>query len=386
MSLSLLAPIGLLALLGVLVPLALHLTRKATQQRVDFAALRWLKVQARPRRSWSLHERVLLVLRSTLVTLLALLLAAPVLTRVPAADLPWVVVVPGSAPSPITAGAKWRWLSPGFPDYAQAEPASGAPIASLLRELDAQLPADTALTVVAPSKLSGLDGARSQLSRGVQLRVMPEQPTASVTAAQLGSVRVALFEDAGSTQSARYIKATGVAWQTQSALQRRIELTVSNADSLVGKPSADWVIWLKRAVPAHLQAWLADGGTLLLAHDALLPARAEAVALWRDQAGKPLLVGSAFARGRLLQWTQPLSPATLPQLLEPDFPQHLRAALEAPPQAPNLAPSSQLLSAAKVSASPLRAQPLNTWLACFICLVWLAERWLACSPRRDASG
>ena len=105
-------------------------------------------------------------------------LARPALTG-PRAATPWLAVVPGVAgPSP--GGGERHWLAPGFPPLDRAAPAGPLPVASLLRQLDAELPPDAPLTVVVPATLEGADAERPRLSRRVTWRVvagaMPAAP------------------------------------------------------------------------------------------------------------------------------------------------------------------------------------------------------------------
>ena len=77
MSFGLAFPLGLLALLGLALPLLVHLARREQQQPTMFAALRWLRAVRRPRQKLRLEQWLLLALRLLLVAGLALLLAAP---------------------------------------------------------------------------------------------------------------------------------------------------------------------------------------------------------------------------------------------------------------------------------------------------------------------
>ena len=64
MSLAWLYPAGFAALATLLLPLLIHLARRDQQAPLDFAALRWLRNDPRPRRRLRFDERLLLVLRS----------------------------------------------------------------------------------------------------------------------------------------------------------------------------------------------------------------------------------------------------------------------------------------------------------------------------------
>ncbi len=75
MGLSLLFPLGLAALAAWLLPLLIHLARRQESRLTEFAALRWLRAQPRPRQRIRVDEWPLLLLRLLLLALLALLLA-----------------------------------------------------------------------------------------------------------------------------------------------------------------------------------------------------------------------------------------------------------------------------------------------------------------------
>src|SRR5699024_6303378 len=93
--------------------------------------------------------------------------------------------------------------------------------------------------------------------------------------------------------------------------------------------------------------------------------------------------GGRVGSGRLLRFTRPLSPARLPELLEPDFPRSLRAVLEEPVPAPASAYAADHAPGTGASAYPQPPRDLRPWLALLIGLVLVAERWLATSRRRQ---
>ncbi|HSX61606.1 MAG TPA: BatA domain-containing protein, partial [Tahibacter sp.] len=191
MSLGLLLPLGLTALAALVVPLLLHLNRRQEQKPTPFAALRFVRGPARPRRRIRLEQWPLLLLRLALVAVAALLIATPVRRGESDAGATWVVVVPGVDAAQARAAlaapdADWRWLAPGFPAFGSATPVGDTPAtASLLRELDTELPPATALRVIAPSPLLGLDGGAIRLSRPVDWRVVDSAPPVPAAAPAL---------------------------------------------------------------------------------------------------------------------------------------------------------------------------------------------------------
>ncbi|WP_305806007.1 BatA domain-containing protein, partial [Stenotrophomonas sp. YIM B06876] len=146
MNLLWLAPAGFAALAALLLPLLIHLARRGEYRLLDFAALRWVQARVRPRRRVRFDEWPLLLLRLVLLALLAVLLARPALTGV-TDTRPRVAVVPGLDAATAQAQvdvpqAQWLWLAPGFPALdGAAVPSPPQPVSSLLRQLDAELPA-----------------------------------------------------------------------------------------------------------------------------------------------------------------------------------------------------------------------------------------------------
>ena len=119
---------------------------------------------------------------------------------------------------------------------------------------------------------------------------------------------------------------------------------------------------------------------MLVGRDVIVPA-VRAVAVWRDSGDAPLVEALPLGRGRILRFTRPLTPAAMPQLLEPDFPHRLAALLVAPPE-PARVPASAYApqSGAPAPASP--ARPLWRWFAVAVTVLFCIERWLATRPTR----
>src|SRR5690606_9673215 len=83
---------------------------------------------------------------------------------------------------PVADYRRVHWLVPGFPEVAAPAPASPFATASLMRQLDADLPAATPLVLIVPEVLSGADAERPRLSRRVEWRVAPGRPAAGEAA------------------------------------------------------------------------------------------------------------------------------------------------------------------------------------------------------------
>lgn len=381
MSLALLLPAALAALASLLLPLLLHLARRDSVRPLDFAALRWLRARPRPRRRLRFDEWPLLLLRLLLLALLALWLARPVLHGAP--DLrPMVAVMPGVPASALSAqqlpeNARRHWLAQGLPALDAPPPATPQPIASLLRELDADLPAGVPLVVLATARFDGADGRVPQLSRELDWRVVDAMPAASKPATGQSPPTLYLHADAGHTAALRPLRAAARAWQVEV-----FDLAAGATPPATSAIAA----WLSSTpMPSALRDWIARGGSVLLAHDAPLPANTALAPALRDAAGTPLLESGSLGRGRLLRFRQPLRPADLPLLLEAEFPQRLREALAPPMQPPARADARAFAPTTGARAQPTAPRDLQLWLALLIALLFAIERWLATARRRGAN-
>lgn len=174
---TLAAPLGLLALLALAVPLLVHLWRPPPRT-VRVGSLRFLRDSTRPPvRHLRWREYLRLLLRLTLFSLLTLLLARPLWYRSLGAGTKWALRSPTAQLSAEAAeswrallreGYEERWLAPGFPTSRPANASAPVDAWSLLAEADARLPENGALAVAAPTTLATLRSARPELSRPVR--------------------------------------------------------------------------------------------------------------------------------------------------------------------------------------------------------------------------
>lgn len=389
MSFALLAPLGLAALAALALPILIHLIRRMELRTTEFAALRWISDRVRPRRRIRVERPWLLLLRLALLALLAVLLASPVMTEVALPTQPWALVVPGvdraaAQAAVTTSGVQWHWLAPGFPTLDNAPSSTAVPVASLLRQLDADLPAAAALTVVVPDQLAGLDGERMQLTHAIDWRVvdgrMPDSAAAPATPIRF-SVR---YAPAAEPELA-YLRAAVAAWNVREPGRYVLDMEAVSA------PIADdarWLAWLAPDLSTQASAWIDRGGVALVVNHAA----SDAEALWRDASGRVLARQQVVGRGRLIGLPGALDPATLPILLDADFPERLQAALQGAPTPPTRAHAGDvrpLHAAATSKASPARsrdsARPLDLWLALLIALLFLVERSVATRTRAQAA-
>lgn len=379
MTPALLLPLGLAALLALAIPVVIHIARRTESRTVQFAALRWLDAQPRPRRSATIDERLLLASRLLLLTLIALWLAAPVLWN--AADRrPVVAVAPGVDDATLAAaserGDRVVWLSPGFPIVGGIAPAASPDVVSLIRQLDAELPGATPVELVVPATLDGVDAERPSLSRRVTWTVGAEPPARRITALAPPALTLRFAREAEG--AVRYFRAAATAW---AAPDTAPAFTAEPLDRAV--PAGDrHLVWLASGpLPAPVERWVRNGGVILTTLETRAPVEGETTVVWRDTAGEPLAVSGRLGRGRVVRLTRALEPAAIPQLLEPGFPDALLTMLQPP-----LAPSRVLAAehAPLTGAAPYD-QPsfdLRPWLALLIALAFLAERVLATRRKR----
>lgn len=380
MSLSLLAPLGLAALVALVLPILIHLVRRIELTTTEFAALRWISERVQPQRRIRFERPWLLLLR-------LLLLARPVLDAIAPPAQPRVFVAPGvdrsAARAAITApAADWRWLAPGFPRFDDSVVTDAVPLSSLLREADADLPNGASASVIVPQQLGGLDGERMQLAHAFDWHVVAGSMPVAAPPVR-APVTVALRYAADAKDSLVYVRAAVDAWNAREPHRYRLDAQALDAAL---PADAHWLVWLGPSPPTEVLAWIERGGVALLTN----ASNSDGEPLWRDAGGNVLARDRVLGRGRAIELPGALSPSTLPLLLDAEFPQRLRAALgdaeRAPDRADAVAMKPQAASA--TASTNLRGadgvRPIDPWLALLIAVVFLAERIVATRARSEA--
>ena len=417
MNFGLLLPAGLAALGALLLPLLIHLARRSEQRPTLFAALAWLRPKSRPRHRIRFDEWPLLLVRLALLALLALLLARPVLFGSTDSG-PRVAVVPGvdlhkARAQSVAADARWLWLTPGFPAFNgasrsdQEQPTAAAAsagssaslvssvpggsstsITSLLRELDASLPPDAALTVLVPDRLDGVDALRPVLSRRVDWRVLPGAMTVAPASPPDTAPSLVVRYAPEREGSVRFLRAADLAWRDKTTAGHTQDVAPASQSF---DPKTRHLAWLVPGpLPRHVADWVRDGGTALVdvatsVEDTASGSAPTMVPLWRDDSGATLVEGGAYGRGRLLRFTRTLLPQELPQLLEPGFPRQLQRLLRPAPPEPSRVRAVDFEPTKGGTAFAAAPRDLQSWLVLLIALAFLVERWLASGARRGAS-
>jgi hypothetical protein len=375
MSLSFAAPMMLAALAAIVVPILLHLSRREETRIEMFAALRWLRAGARPTSRLRFDEWVLLAVRVLLVAAIAFWLAQPFWQGAIGRLLAVVAVVPGVAMAdvdrlaPAADDVDRRWLAPGFPaiDALQPIPAKTASFSSLLRELDATLPASQGLTVIVPNEIDGVDAERPRLSREVGWQVAASPTRAPAQPAVTAPTRkLALRHDTDLARAARFVHAAVAAWNAQTP--NAWTLDAAPVDAPIDQ-SIRQVIVLSAEVPRTALDVAARGGRVVHVPTAAKP---DAIDVERRHGA-----------GTVVELALPFDPATRPALLEPEFPSQLARWVEGAPPAPDRATAAMIEPVVgKPSAVAKPSRSLTEPLAWAILALLAIERWLATRRRR----
>ncbi len=380
MSLGLLLPMGLLALAGLIVPLLIHLIRRPDHQMTDFAALRWLRESVRPRRRLRFDDLWLLLARLALLSLLALILALPILNGDWRAARHVIAVASDvdlvAARKQLTDDrAEWRWLAPGFPSVDEKAPVSSRLFSSLLRELDSTLASKDTLTVVVPIQVSGLDAQRIALVHAVDWQqVAGETQTAEPRKRGINRI-IAIRHEPQSSTAFAYLRAAVGVWSSIGQDHWEVD---EGPLALPLPETLDCLIWLGGPLPDSIMRWVEKGGRVLLVDSEL----GDGLPVWRDEQGKILAREQALGRGAVIRLPAPLTAEKLPDLLDADFPHRLQALLIPAPRSPDRAFAREVVPTQVDRDAPERQTSLIPLIGLLIALVFLLERVLATRRQR----
>ena len=375
MSLGLLLPMGLLALAGLIVPLLIHLIRRPEQDITDFAALRWLRESVRPRRRLRFDDLWLLLTRLVLLSLLALMLALPVLNGDWRAARHVIAVhtdvdLKAARQRLGDDEAEWRWLAPGFPNVDESNPASAQAFASLLRELDSTLAVKDSLTVLIPAQVTGLDAQRIALTRAVDWREVPAKSQALPAEENPAKRIIAIRHGQESSAGLRYLRAAVSVWSSMGHEQWQVD------DQPLAKtlPKAiDGLIWLDAPLSDSIMTWVEKGGRVLVVDGEV----GQGVPVWRDEQAEVLASETQLGRGAVIHLQAPLSPEKLPTLLDADFPHRLQALIMPAARPPDRAFAREIRPTRINRAAAEGQTSLIPLIGLLAALLFLLERVLA---------
>jgi len=387
MNFAFLAPLGLAALAALALPLLIHLVRRLQLVDTEFAALRWISPRAQPRRRLRFERPWLLLVRLALLAALALLLARLVLLA-PSAGMSasWIVAAPGAdlgaARTRAGESGEWHWLAPGFPRVDAGAPPAAASTSSLLRELDARMPAGGALRVVVPETLGGLDGERVHLGHALDWIVVPGSSPLPPNAAR-EPITLHVRYAADEADALAYLRAAVAAWNVREP--DRYTLDAQPAAAAL-PDDARWLVWLTPDFPPSLASWIERGGVALVTHRAAK----DALPLWRASDGSVLASEQSFGAGRIIALPNELVPSDLPLLLDATFPESLLASFRGRQRAPErafaAAAEPDRVDAGVVATPSLAgndATALDAWLAITIAALFALERIVATARPRE---
>ncbi len=221
-----LAPLGLLSLLALVLPLAIHLLSRKSGKIIKVGSLQFLISSPSARfKSLRLSELPLMLVRMALLAVLALLLARPVwlepLSRSSSSATGWILVAPellhaagrdqilSRLDTLAAAGHELHLLATGFPWLNFSDTTSvfmnEQNIWSLARELEQKLSAATPVQIFASDRLYAYRGERPNLQREFVWKIFSAvQPQRWLQAAQSfakDSLRIIIgFSNGNTTQ------------------------------------------------------------------------------------------------------------------------------------------------------------------------------------------
>lgn len=393
------APLGLLALGAVLVPLLLHLVRRP-RRVVRVGSLDFLAAERHRVKSLRWRDLLLLALRCALLAALALLLAGPQWET--ARPVRWMLLVPGVELDPaarlkrdqvVAEGFEARWLAPGFPPATTGTPGMEPGDAwSLLREADAGLPAGSRAVVLGPRWDAQFGGARPVLSRLEVTWQAVDTPPPSIAAP--GEARVLILAAANRAEEARVLRAAleavgGIVFTEREPRWIFALGDVELSADLTREVSVRGARWISdppdTAAIQDVDRWFTAVGADVHVRRRVAPG--EGAPLLADGAGDPIVVARREGAGQRWQFAVRFHPDWSDWTVGGAFPAWWRAQVRPPPIEPGMVSVQQ--------AAPRFDAAARSWVlpslafidlrpACWIAAVlfFAAERALGWRGRR----
>ena len=325
------APLGLLALLSVAIPVLLHLRRKPARP-IWVGTIRYLEGSRPHRRTGArISELLLLLVRAVLLALVATALAKP--------------FVPGDP------GARPRSVAMTID--------SATDVWTTLRELEDTLPAGSSVALTVPDRVT-VSGNRPFVTTAVTIRTAAQQASPP-RALQPRLRRIAIVAPPARSEAVRHLRAAFTAVASMRGDSIEVTEGAPTPDSL----SDRWVIWLSDSSSAALAA--SAGATVLTEALNRVPA---GIRLVRSEPG---VFARRQGRGVLYEldgrFEALRSSGALPELIAAIWP--------GAPAGPARLTAAQLQPAHRSPRQHDGRTPLATPLYAVAAVVFLLERMLA---------
>ena len=341
----LLAPAGLLGLLAIAIPVAIHLISRGRGRRVLIGNIELVRAARRTRATaLRLTQWLLLLLRITIIVVATLLLAQLALQGNDSADPGASYVTPGWLRSATDAERAdllsleptARVLTAGYPPASDFDPAAADPDYDtwpLLAERLSTLRHEGTVDVYTEPRMAAFGDRRPALPNEVRWHLSAGGTEAAAPASQ-GVV----IHDTDRADEARRIERALAALKRHRLPQMQWETCLTD-DPACGSGSRDWIVWLADDDP---------------------PAELGDTRLYRpDGAASPLATSDPRYPDALLESL--LSDAQRRQVWQ------------------TLPATAEVLTAGAATAAsvPLPNRPLHLWLGLLLIVLWAAERLLS---------
>jgi hypothetical protein len=415
--LGFLSPGWLLGLATLTLPLALHLWSRRGGRPIRVGSIRLLLgAPAATRRSWSIRDPALLLLRCSVLAALVLALAGPYWSPRAASGVRWALIADDVAARNVLVDSLTRAGLVVYPlggtSTVHDRPQN---LWTALGEADRAAPPGTRFEVFGPQQLRYFRGERPTIGARVEWHAREPATLAGTGPAMRHAARlVAIFADGSRAEDARYVRAAIEAAGQATGIAAVVTLRAAGPG--VASGPADWIVWLSaRPVPGAVLDRVRNGATLLTDAGSQPPrdrrsrillvdrpsdawlTRGSAVTdsaapLWTDGSGGPVLTVARDGRGSHYRFHGRFNPAWSELVLRAAFPEALARLWIGPDSAGSRHDDRpialrQLLPARDSTASPPPPPPTNgrslfvpVWLLALALFAF--ERWFAAQPRR----
>lgn len=409
--LALLTPIWLAGVAALVVPVALHLWSRRGGRPIRVGSIRLLTGSPpATRRSWTIQDPWLLLLRCAVLATLVLALAGPY--WIPATLRTRTVALVATHVADRTALID----SLRHAGLTVAPLDSGATTSNLwaaLRRADRGAEPGTQFLVFGPDLLRYFRGERPALEARVVWHKRPADSVRGVLPLPPAARLVAVFADPSRQDDARYVIAALGAVGAATGIPAVVSLRPATVAQTA--PQADWIVWLSDHVVPEPIRQSVQGGAVLLSDaggaaaqrrytrvvtgpqptDAWLTRRTTepdpGAPVWADGTGTPLLTVAREGRGRHYRFRSRFFPGWSDLVLRPAFPLALARLWTATDTAATtvddrritvsqLTPAYDSTQHRGADRGPRRSLFLPIWALAV--LLFATERWWSLRPRR----